>query len=111
MDPISVTAIVLLAWMTVFNAWEFSMVYRLHKDKAKMAEAHSQIGEAHELVAFVLAGALLYLSKFNIVIVGAVIAIGLIHIPGAITNKDFLSKASDDMVKKLSFFVMAMTAL
>lgn len=111
MDPFTITAIVLLAVMAVHNTWEFSLVYRSYKDKAKMMEGHSQIREASELVAFVLVGVLLYLSKFNVVIVGAVIAIGLIHVGGAITNKDFISKASDDMIKKISFFIMPMTVV
>jgi len=111
MDPFTIVAIVLLAFEAVYNAWEFSMVYRLHKDKAKFMEGHSQIGEASELVAFVLAGVLLYLSKFNVVIVGAVTVIGLYHVGGAIANKDSISKMSNDMVKKLSFIVMSMCAI
>ena len=59
MDLILIAAIVLLAFEAVYNAWEFFVVYRSRKDKAKMMEAHSQIGEGSELVAFVLAGILL----------------------------------------------------
>ncbi len=111
MDPILTVAIVLLAFEAVYNAWEFLMVYRLRKDKAKFIEAHSQIGEGSELVAFVLAGILLYLSDFNLILVGIVIALGIYHLMPTITSKDSISKMSDDMLKKLSFSVMLMCAI
>jgi len=111
MDPFTIAAIVLLAFEAVYNAWEFSMVYRLRKDKAKFIEGHSQIGEGSELVAFVLAGILLYLSDVNVILVGIVIALGIYHVGATITNKERISKMSDDIVKKMPFFIMSMCAI
>jgi len=100
-----------LAFEAVYNVREFSMVYRLRKDKARFIEAHSQMGEGSELVAFVLAGILLYLSNFNLIIVGIVIAIGIYHVLGTVSNKDMISKMPDDTVKRLSIFAMSMCAI
>lgn len=111
MDPILITAIVLLAFEAVWNAWESYMVYKSRKDKAKMVEAHSQIGEGSELVAFVLAGILLYLSDINIILVGIVIVLGFYHLMPTITNKDRFSKMSENLIQKMSLFVMAMCAI
>lgn len=111
MDPLLVAAIVLLAFEAVYNAWEFFMVYRLRKDKGKFIEGHSQIGEGSELVAFVLAGILLYLSNFNVFLVGIVFVLGIYHVPPTITSKDRMSMMSDDTVKKMSLFVMLMCAI
>jgi len=112
MDPILTAAVVLLAFEAVWNTWEFYMIYRLRKaPKAKILEAHSQIGEGSELVAFVLAGILLYLSDINIILVGIVIAIGIYHVAGTITTKDRMSKMSMDLMRKMSPFGMAICAI
>ena len=111
MEPILITAIALLAFQAVYNSWEFSMAYKLRKDKAKFTEAHSQIGEGSELVAFVLAGILLYLSDFNVILVGIVIALGIYHVLGTVSNKNMISKMPDERFKKLSLFIMLMCAI
>ncbi len=111
MDPILIIAIVLLAFEAVYNAGEFFMVYRVRKDKAKFVEAHSQIGEGSELVAFLLAGVLLYLSDINLILVGIVIVLGIYHLMPTITNKDRISKMSDNLIQRMSLFVMTMCAI
>jgi hypothetical protein len=111
MDLSLIAAIILLAFEAVYNAVEFFGVYRARKDKAKFIEAHSQIGEGSELVAFVLAGILLFLSDFNVILVGIVIALGIYHVAGTIPNKDTLSKMPYDTIKKLSLLVMTMCAI
>lgn len=105
-------AVVLLAFEAVWNTWEFSMIYRLRKaPKAEFVESHSQIGEGSELVAFVLAGILLYLSDINIILVVIVIVLGIYHLGGTITNKDRMSKMSEDLMRKMSPFIMAICAI
>ena len=112
MDPILIAAVVLLAFEAIYNAWEFYMIYRLRKaSKAEFVESHSQIGEGSELVAFVLAGILLYLSDINIILVGIVIAIGIYHVGGTITIKDRMSKMSEDLMRKMSPFIMAICTI
>ena len=111
MDPILIIAIVLLAFEAVWNAREFYMVYRSRKDKAKFIEAHSQIGEGSELVAYVLAGILLYLSDINVILAGIVIVLGIYHLMPTITNKDRISKMANNLIQKMSLFVMAMCAI
>ncbi len=111
MDPILIIAIVLLAFEAVYNAGEFFMVYRVRKDKAKFVEAHSQIGEGSELVAFLLAGVLLYLSDINLILVAIVIVLGIYHLMPTITNKDRISKMSDNLIQRMSLFVMTMCAI
>ncbi len=110
MDPILVVAIILLAFEAAYNAVEFSMVYRVRKDKAKFVEAHSQIGEGSELVAFLVAGVLLYLSDVNLISVGIVLLLGIYHLMPTITNKDRMLKMSDGLIRKMPLFVMIMCA-
>ncbi len=111
MDPILIIAIVLLAFEAVYNAGEFFMVYRVRKDRAKFVEAHSQIGEGSELVAFLLAGVLLYLSDINLILVAIVIVLGIYHLIPTITNKNRISKMSDNLIQRMSLFVMTMCAI
>jgi hypothetical protein len=111
MDLTLIAAIVLLAFEAVYNAWEFFVVYRSRNDKAKMMEAHSQIGEGSELVAFILAGILLYLSDINLILVVIVFILGIYHVGGAITKKDSFSKWSEDRIKKFSLIPMVMCAI
>ncbi len=79
--------------------------------RAKFVEAHSQIGEGSELVAFLVAGVLLYLSDVNLILVGIVLILGIYHLMPTITNKDRISKMSNGLIRKMSLFVMTMCAI
>ena len=111
MDLFLITASILLAFETVYNSWEFVVVYRSRKDKAKFIEAHSQIGEGSELVGFILAGILLYLSGFNVILTVITFVLGIYHVPPTIMNKDRISKMSDDIFRKFPYFIMSVCVI
>ena len=111
MDPGLFVAIPLLVFEAVYNAWEISLVNRLRKYKAKLIERHSQLGEGIELVAFILAGILLYFSGFNIILVGIIFVLGIYHLPPTIISKDRMSKMSDSVFKKFPLVIMSMCTL
>lgn len=111
MDLFLITAAILLAFEAVYNSWEFLVVYRVRKDKAKFIEAHSPIGEGSELVVFILASILFYLSDFNIILTGITIALGIWHVPGTFIKKDRILKMSEDMFRKFPYIIMLACAI
>ena len=115
MDTLIFVTIILFVFQVVYGAWEIFYINGLRKDKATFIEAHSwrtQAGEGIELVAYVLAGILLYLSDFNVILVGIIIAIGIYHVGGTVLNPtNMISKMSEDTFKKMTLFGMLMSAI
>lgn len=103
---VTIAAVVLLA-MAADNAYEFVIIYRARgKGKASMLEAHSRIVEAGEVIGFILAGALLYLSELDIVAVIALIALGIYHLLGALSTEQMMSKFPEERLRKMLGLVM-----
>ena len=114
MDLLIIVSLILLVFEAVYNAREVFVVNRMRKDKATFMEGHTkwvQVGEGIELVAFVLAGILLYLSDFNVILVVITIALGIYHIAGTVSNTNMISKMPEDRVKKMGQFIMLMCAI
>jgi len=104
-------ATVILFLLAVDNAYEFFLTYKVHKGKANMMDIHSRVVEAGELLGYILAGILLFLSMLNIIIVTVVIVIGLFHLGGALTSKQQLSQFSQKSMSRLNMGIMALTLL
>jgi len=109
MLPVIVATIVLLL-LAVNNAYEFSLVYKVHKGEANMVDAHSRIVESAELVGFILASILLYISALDTIAVVVLVAVGLFHLSGALTSKQSLSKFSQKTLLRLNKVIMIATS-
>jgi hypothetical protein len=108
MELILILAVVLLAFEAVGNTREFFMVYKTGNDKAKFMDLHSQINEGAELIGFILIAILLYLSKFNSLLVGIALVLGLYHIPPTVSSKEGFSNMPDKILNIMPRFVMIM---
>lgn len=102
-------ATVILSLLAVDNAYEFSLLYKVHRGKANMMDIHSRIVEAAELVGYIAAGILLYISPLNTIAVVVLIAVGLFHLTGALTTKQILSKFSQKTLGRLLKVIMIVT--
>ncbi len=103
-------AILLLAFLAIYNTREFLIVLRVRKDKEKFIDAHSQIGEGAEFVAFILTAILLYFSNFSLFWVLLLVVVGLVHVQPTITSKEGFSKMPDEVIGKMGVFVVFLTA-
>ena len=98
---LATVAAVVLFVLAIDNAYEFVNVYKARKrDKATMLEAHSRVVETGELIGFILAGVLLYLSAFDVIAVIVLIIVGLYHLGGALMTKQYLSQFSQEKLKR-----------
>jgi len=106
---VTISAVILFI-LAIDNAYEFLTVYRVRaKDKASMLEIHSRVVEAAELIGYLVAGILLYISELNLAVVVIVIVIGLAHTAGAIMSKQSLEKMSMNALKRLNTGILGMT--
>ena len=104
---VTVAAVVLLV-LAVDNAYEFASVYKARgRDKASMLDVHSRVVEAGEVVGFILAGILLYLSGLEIIAVIVLIVVGLFHLSGALTTEQYFSQFSQERLRRFLRNVMA----
>ncbi|MFQ6116447.1 MAG: hypothetical protein ACE5NG_20500 [bacterium] len=104
---VTIAAVVLLV-LAVDTAYEFASVFRARgRDKASMLNVHSRVVEAGELAGFILAGILLYLSGLEIIATIILIVIGLYHLGGALTAKQYFSKFSQEKLSGFLRIVMA----
>ncbi len=103
---VTIAAVVLLA-LAADNAYEFVIIYRTRgKGKAAMLGAHSRIVEAGEVVGFILAGVLLYLSDLDIIAVIVLVALGIYHLLGALSTEQMMSKFPEERLRKMLGLVM-----
>ena len=72
-----------------------------------MLETHSRIVEAGELLGFIFAGILLYLSDLDVIAVIVLIVLGLYHLGGAVSTKQMMSQFPQERLRKLSTVIMA----
>jgi len=100
-----IAAVVLLV-LAVDNAYEFSRVYKAYKDKIDVTSAHSRVVEAGELLGFILAGILLYLSALDIIAVIVLIVVGLYHLGGALSTKQNLLEFSQEKLRRFLTVIM-----
>jgi len=107
--PLVIIATVILLLLAIDNAYEFSLTYKIHKGRVNMLDVHSRVVEAGELVGYTLAGILLYLSMLDIIAVAVVIVVGLVHLSGALTNKQQLSQFSQKALRRLNKGIMVLT--
>jgi len=104
---VTIAAVVLLV-LAVDNAYEFASVYKARgRDKASMLDVHSRVVEAGEVVGFILAGILLYLSGLEIIAVIVLIVVGLFHLSGALTTEQYFSQFSQERLRRFLRNVMA----
>jgi len=81
---VTISAVILFI-LAIDNVYEFLTVYKVRakNDKASMVAIHSRVVEAAELIGYLAAGILLYISGLNLAVLVIVIVIGLFHSPGA----------------------------
>ncbi len=104
---VTIAVVVLLA-MAADNSYEFVVIYKARgKGKAAMLGAHSRIVEAGEVVGFIVAGALLYLSDLDIIAVIVLIVLGIYHLLGALSTEQMMSKFPEERLRKMLGLVMA----
>jgi hypothetical protein len=104
---VTIASVVLLA-LAVNNASEFLIVYKARgRDKASMLDAHSRVVEAGELFGFLLAGILLYLSAIDIIAVIVLVVLGLYHLGGALTTRQYFSEFSQERLRRFLTVPMA----
>jgi hypothetical protein len=104
---VTIAAVILLV-LAVDNAYEFVSVYKARgRDKASMLTVHSRVVEAGEVVGFILAGILLYLSALDTIAVVVLVAVGLFHLSGALTTEQYFSKFSQERLKRFLGNVIA----
>ncbi len=97
---VTIAAVILLV-LVVDNAYEFSNIYKARgRDKTSMLDAHSRVVEAGELFGFILAGILLYLSAVDIIAVIVLVVLGLYHLGGALTTRQYFSEFSEERLKR-----------
>lgn len=108
---VTIVAVVLFV-LALDNAYEFSLVSKVHRGEAKHVDVHSRVVEAGELLGFILAGFLLYLSELDIIAVAVLLIVGpwqLFHLMGALTNEQRLSQFSQKTLNRLVKVLMAIT--
>jgi len=104
---VTIATVILLA-LAVDNTYEFLSVYKARgRDKASMLDAHSRVVEAGELFGFILAGILLYLSGLDIIAVIVLVVLGLYHLGGALTTRQYFSEFSQERLRR--FLTVPMT--
>ncbi len=104
---VTIAAVILLV-MAANNTYEFVSVYRARgKGKTAMLGAHSRIVEAGELVGFIAAGVLLYISNLDMIAVIVLIVLGIYHLLGALSTKQMMSKFTEERLRKMLGLVMA----
>ncbi len=107
MLPITIASVILLV-LAVDNAYEFSSIYKARgRDKASMLDAHSRVVEAGELFGFILAGILLYMSAVDLIAVIVLVVLGLYHLGGALTTRQYFSEFSQERLKRFLIVPMA----
>jgi len=102
---------VILFILAIDNVYEFLTVYKVRtkNDKASMVEIHSRVVEAAELIGYLVAGFMIYVSELNLAAVVIVIVIGLFHSGGVIMTKQSLQKMSTDALKRLNTGIIGLT--
>jgi hypothetical protein len=109
---VTIAAVILLL-LAVASAYEISIVHkaRAQGDKESIVEFHSRAFEGGELLGFLLAGILMYMSALDIIVVAIVIVVGIYHLGGTLATKQKMLQFSLEKLRRFMVVVMTISLM